>query len=85
MELTSGKYLVGVEDVDYNNRDGRHITGVRIHVASELPSPSIGFSVSTEFIIGASSRDFIPGPIVAVNYEPAFKAGTYRCTGVIYQ
>lgn len=77
------KRVIGVEPVSYTGKNGNPVRGVRIHIATELMSPSIGESVANEFISQADINDYHLGPVQAVLYEPGF-GGRYRCTGVIY-
>lgn len=78
------KQLVGVEKVAYTSKSGNQVSGVRIHVLSDLMPPHTGQSSSSEFISQGRIEDFPLGEIQTVLYEPLMN-GRYRCTGVLYK
>lgn len=82
--MASGKNeVVGIEVVDYNNKEGKHIHGVRLFCLEPLPSPHIGSRSIENFINGADERDFHLGPYITLLYTPGY-AGKMICTGVLY-
>lgn len=77
------KSVIGVENVDYEGKNG-HVKGVNLYISDSLLSPSIGVRVSQEFIRDASISDFKLGEIVTVTYEKGY-GNFFRATGVIYK
>lgn len=77
--------VIGYEIVDYKNKDGKQVSGVRVHVASEIPShEGSGFKAVTEFINGLSVNEVHLGEIITLLYEPN-RVGGMRCTGILYK
>lgn len=77
--------VIGIEDVNYTNKDQKKVIGVRLHIASEMQaSEGSGFRVYSEFLNGHRPDEFKIGEITAVLYQPTF-GGQYKCTGVLYK
>lgn len=76
------KELVGIERLDYTNKNGKHVQGVRIHVVSPLSFPDIGSRCDSYYVSGADVSNFHLGPIQAVLFEPGF-GNNMVCVGVL--
>lgn len=76
------KELVGIERVDYTNKSGKQVRGVRIHVLSLLDFPHLGSRCDSYYISGGDVSNFHLGPIQAVLFEPGF-GGNMQCVGVL--
>lgn len=81
--MSNKKEVVGIEVVNYTNKQGRQISGVRIHCIEPLPAPHLGSRTISEFITGQGISDFTLGEYSALLYEPGF-GNTHRCVGVLY-
>ena len=75
--------VIGIEKVDYNNKQGSHVLGVRIFVTSPI-SEGVGDKCNAYFISGAKFSDLKCGEILTLTFEPGFN-GSMKCTGVIYK
>lgn len=78
------KKIIGVEPVNYNNKAGRPVTGVRLYISQPAIPPSTGLKVYDVFISGMNISDFPLGDIITVNYEPSGYGNNMRATGVTY-
>lgn len=76
------KELVGIERVDYTNKSGKQVQGVRIHVLSPLAFPHLGSRCDTFYVSGGDVSNFHLGPIQAVLFEPGF-GSSMNCVGVL--
>lgn len=76
------KELVGIERVDYTNKSGKQVRGVRIHVLSPLPFPHLGSRCDSYYVSGGDVSCFHLGPIQAVLFEPGF-GDRMNCVGVL--
>lgn len=76
------KELVGIERVDYTNKSGKQVMGVRIHVLTPLAPPHFGSRCDSYYVSGADTSRFQLGPIQAVLFEPGF-GERMTCVGVL--
>lgn len=76
------KELVGIERVDYTNKMGKQVQGVRIHVLSPLPFPHLGSRCDSFYVPGGDVSNFHLGPIQAVLFEPGY-GNNFNCVGVL--
>lgn len=76
------KELVGIERVDYTNKSGKQVRGVRIHVLSSLDFPHLGSRCDSYYVSGGDVSCFHLGPIQAVLFEPGF-GDRMNCVGVL--
>lgn len=77
--------VIGIEDVNYVNRDGRQVVGTRLYISDELLLPNVGVSCKDIFISQARSSEFKLGEISGILSVPnQFGTGS-RYTGVIYK
>ena len=61
--------IIGVEQVNYVNKNNVTVFGARLHIASPATLPAIGEVTSQIFISGRSISDFPLGDIVTVVYN----------------
>lgn len=74
--------LIGIESVDYVNKNGKRVSGVRLHVSSPAPAPGLGDVTSSYYVTGKAVSDFQLGDIITLLYEPGFN-GKLHCTGCL--
>lgn len=79
----ANKEIVGIEKVNYSNKDGKVINGVKIYIATSLAPAGIGVSVKEEYLANRDISEFHLGEVLAVLYEPTYR-NNYRCVGVLY-
>lgn len=74
--------IIGVENVDYDGKNG-HVRGVRLYVQEPIPSDKgSGFKVNNHFIRDANLSDYPLGNIVTLTYHQGFNGPI--CDGAIY-
>lgn len=76
--------VVGLEPVDYENKDRRRVFGTRIYYTESAIPPSVGVITHDAFITNVPITDLKLGPAIAILFEPGRVAGMFRCTGVLY-
>lgn len=78
------KEVVGLESINYENRNGRHVEGVRIYCVEPLMAPHVGSRAFDVYVSGGHIPDYHLGPYVTLLYEPSYN-GSFKCTGVLYE
>lgn len=83
MDSLPRKAIVGIESVNYTNKKGAVVTGVRLHCIEIMTSPHIGHKAFDVYISSANVAEYHLGEYVTLLYEPGYN-GQVRCNGVLY-
>lgn len=77
------KIIVGIEDVNYVNKQGRSVSGVNLYITEDIIQNGTGKKSSSVFISGHKSSEYKLGEIQTVLYEPYGNGKYFRAVGVL--